>query len=111
MGHPVVCESGRDSEKCYDALIRVGLTFGGRGAGRRLCLRGPREETQHTPSSRGPSWAGGNVHFGSNALIMGNTEASVMGLFAGPDVEEMATLTVRGAAHAREKCIQVNNHN
>ena len=35
-------------------------------------------------------YARSGPHFGSNALIMGNTEASVMGLFAGPDVEEMA---------------------
>ena len=35
-------------------------------------------------------YARSGPHFGSNALVIGDTQAAVMGLFAGPDVEEMA---------------------
>lgn len=35
-------------------------------------------------------YARSGPHFGSDALVIGDTQAAVMGLFAGPDVEEMA---------------------
>ena len=35
-------------------------------------------------------YARSGPHFGSSALVIGDTQAAVMGLFAGPDVEEMS---------------------